>query len=151
MSTSKKIVKVIINGTEYIVEVGDLSARPIIASVGNMEYQVQIDDSKGEVISRDLSGETSSGPDLSGSMQKAQSNNLVTGSRDDEVRAPMPGDVLGVLVQPGDTITAGGKLIVLEAMKMKNVIRSPRDGRVAIVHVAAGQTVDQGDVLISFE
>jgi biotin carboxyl carrier protein len=116
-----------------------------------MEYQVQIDDSKGEGISRDLSGETSSGPDLSGSMQKAQSNNLVTGSRDDEVRAPMPGDVLGVLVQPGDTITAGGKLIVLEAMKMKNVIRSPRDGRVAIVHVAAGQTVDQGDVLISFE
>jgi biotin carboxyl carrier protein len=34
---------------------------------------------------------------------------------------------------------------------MKNVIRSPRDGRVAIVHVAAGQTVDQGDVFISFE
>ena len=48
--------------------------------------------------------------------------------KDNEVKAPMPGQVLDILVKTGDTINEGDGLIVLEAMKMENIIKSTRDG-----------------------
>lgn len=68
-----------------------------------------------------------------------------------EVKAPMPGLVLDVLVSPGQTVVAGEKILVLEAMKMENAIKSPADGTVASVHVTKGQAVDKNFVLIRFE
>ncbi|GAB4567083.1 MAG: acetyl-CoA carboxylase biotin carboxyl carrier protein subunit [Anaerolineae bacterium] len=67
------------------------------------------------------------------------------------VMAPMPGTILDVAVQPGDWVDVGQNLLVLEAMKMKNTIRSPRAGRVSQVHVRPGQRVAFGDPLVSFE
>lgn len=68
-----------------------------------------------------------------------------------EVKAPMPGLVLDVLVSPGKTVVAGEKILILEAMKMENAIKSPADGTVASVHVTKGQAVDKNFVLIRFE
>jgi biotin carboxyl carrier protein len=68
-----------------------------------------------------------------------------------EVKAPMPGLVLDVLVSPGQTVVAGEKILILEAMKMENAIKSPADGTVASVHVTKGQAVDKNFVLIRFE
>lgn len=65
--------------------------------------------------------------------------------------APMPGTILDVLVQPGDRVTRGQKLLTLEAMKMKNAIKAPYDAVVAQVLAQPGQTVRYGDVLICFE
>ncbi|HVT69896.1 MAG TPA: biotin/lipoyl-containing protein, partial [Trebonia sp.] len=61
--------------------------------------------------------------------------------------APMPGTVVRVEAAPGDVVTAGQVLIVLEAMKMEHSVRAPRDGTVGDVRVSAGQAVDQGAVL----
>jgi acetyl/propionyl-CoA carboxylase alpha subunit len=61
--------------------------------------------------------------------------------------APMPGTVVRVETAPGDAVTAGQVLIVLEAMKMEHSVRAPRDGTVGDVRVSAGQAVDQGTVL----
>jgi biotin carboxyl carrier protein len=74
----------------------------------------------------------------------------VNGARTDLI-APMPGTILEVSVQPGDRVTRGQKLLTLEAMKMKNAIKSPQDGVVSKVMVQASQTVRYGDVLICFE
>jgi 3-methylcrotonyl-CoA carboxylase alpha subunit len=63
-----------------------------------------------------------------------------------EVRAPMPGQVIDVRVATNARIRAGESLVILEAMKMQNAIASPRDGVVS-VHVAAGQTVEAGQLL----
>jgi len=64
--------------------------------------------------------------------------------------APMPGLVLSVSVQPGDAVKAGQELVVLEAMKMENVLRAERDGVVAEVRVAPRDTVNTDEVLITF-
>jgi glutaconyl-CoA/methylmalonyl-CoA decarboxylase subunit gamma len=69
----------------------------------------------------------------------------------DQLAAPMPGTVLDIAVQPGDVVAFQQELCKLEAMKMKNSIRSPRSGRIATVNVTDGQTVVYGDVLFVFE
>jgi biotin carboxyl carrier protein len=68
-----------------------------------------------------------------------------------ELRAPMPGLVVKVLCQPGETVEAGQPLVVLQAMKMENELSVPRGGTVGSVSVQPGQTVDQGQVLVTVE
>lgn len=67
------------------------------------------------------------------------------------IQAPMPGLVLQVNVSVGDEISEDDPLIVLEAMKMENVIKAPKDVKIAAVEVEVGQKVDKGQVLINFE
>jgi biotin carboxyl carrier protein len=70
--------------------------------------------------------------------------------RVDHLAAAMPGRVLKVLVAPGDAVTLGQPLVVLEAMKMENEVKSPRDGTVDSLDCVAGGAVSTGDVLIRF-
>ncbi len=52
-------------------------------------------------------------------------------------------------VVPGDAVVAGSRLLAIEAMKMENDVRAPRDGVVERVAVATGETVDLGDLLVT--
>jgi biotin carboxyl carrier protein len=63
----------------------------------------------------------------------------------------MPGRVVEVRVAEGQEIRAGEPLLVLEAMKMQNEIQAERDGTVRKLHVAAGDAVDGGDLLLEIE
>ena len=63
----------------------------------------------------------------------------------------MPGHIIDIVVEPGDAVSTGQALCSLEAMKMKNTIRSPRNGVIASVDVTVGQPVTYGDVLVTFE
>ncbi len=65
-----------------------------------------------------------------------------------EIRALMPGKVVDVLVQVGDTIVRDQGLVILEAMKMENEVKSPASGEVQEILAAAGQTVEAGQVLV---
>jgi biotin carboxyl carrier protein len=65
-----------------------------------------------------------------------------------EVHAIIPGVVVSVSVAPGDAITAGQQLLVVEAMKMQNELRAPRDGTIERVGVGAGSTIEVGDLLL---
>jgi biotin carboxyl carrier protein len=67
------------------------------------------------------------------------------------VKAPMPGLVKAVNVQPGDRVERGASLVILEAMKMENDLTAPSPGTVREVRVAAGDKVDQGQVLVVLE
>jgi len=68
-----------------------------------------------------------------------------------EVRAPMPGMVVRVLVGPGEQAAAGQGLVVVEAMKMENELRAPRAGRIKDVAVSEGQAVETGALLVILE
>jgi biotin carboxyl carrier protein len=68
-----------------------------------------------------------------------------------EIRAIIPGRVAAVAVAPGDVVTAGQTLLVVEAMKMQNELRTPRDGTVERVAVGVGETIDLGDLLVVLE
>jgi biotin carboxyl carrier protein len=67
------------------------------------------------------------------------------------IAAPMPGRVIRVLVNPGDAVTAGQGLVVVEAMKMQNEMKAPRDAVVAAVKTQNGATVAAGDALVILE
>jgi len=72
---------------------------------------------------------------------------------DDTVRivAPMPGKVVRVLVKAGDQVAAGDGIVVVEAMKMQNEMKTPKAGRVAMLSAELGATVNAGDVLAIIE
>jgi biotin carboxyl carrier protein len=70
------------------------------------------------------------------------------GSGRHEVHAMIPGRVAAVTVTAGDVVTAGQTLLVVEAMKMQNELRTPRDGVVERVLVGVGETIDLGDLLV---
>ena len=74
-----------------------------------------------------------------------------TGRGPSRVEAPIPGKVVAVAVEPGDDVTPGQSLVVLEAMKMENELTADRGGRVVAVHVAAGDTVESGALLVELE
>lgn len=65
------------------------------------------------------------------------------------ITAPMPGTILGVNVNTGDTVKRGQVLLILEAMKMENEIVAPNDGKITSVNVSKGASVNAGDVLVS--
>lgn len=68
-----------------------------------------------------------------------------------EIKAPMPGLVLNVLVKLGDAVQKNDPVLVLEAMKMENVIRAAGDAVVKAVQAEPGKAVEKGQLLVSFE
>lgn len=66
-----------------------------------------------------------------------------------ELRAPMPGKVLEVLVEPGQPVVEGDPMLVLEAMKMENVLRAGGEGSIGSILVAPGEAVEKDAVLIA--
>ena len=73
------------------------------------------------------------------------------GGEADGMVAPMPGKVLEILCQQGDTVEEGQTLIVMEAMKMEHRIAATESGTVAVIHHAVGEQVDAGSTLIDIE
>ena len=67
------------------------------------------------------------------------------------LKAPMPGRVIGIAVKIGDEIEVGSELMTLEAMKMENVLKSNGIGKVKLIHIGLQQVVDKGTILITFE
>lgn len=66
-------------------------------------------------------------------------------------KAPMPGLVIDILVEPGQSIQKDEPMIILEAMKMENIIKAEGDGVVKTINAQKGQSVDKGHILIEFE
>ena len=67
------------------------------------------------------------------------------------IKAPMPGLILDIHVKQGQEVKEDEGLLILEAMKMENVITSPRDGVIKSVNIVKGEAIDKGHLLIEFE
>lgn len=68
-----------------------------------------------------------------------------------EVKAPMPGLILNIMVEEGQSVSKGESLMILEAMKMENVLKSPTDGKIKTIRVKRTNNVEKNQVLIQFE
>ena len=68
-----------------------------------------------------------------------------------DLKAPMPGLVLEVSVEGGQQVSKGDALLILEAMKMENVIKSPTDGIIKSISVNKGETVEKNQLILNFE
>ena len=80
-----------------------------------------------------------------------QSRAAARGHDRESIVASMPGKIVRILVQPGETVVAGQGVIVVEAMKMQNEMKARRAGRVAAVPVREGETVAAGAILATIE
>lgn len=78
----------------------------------------------------------------------AQARGTLMDSGEGQITAPMPGIIIAVPVQEGDTVAKGDKVIILESMKMENELKAPRDGIVQEVRVTPGAGVEKGQVLV---
>ncbi len=111
-----------------------------ILSVDGKKYQLKINGNNYDVALKDEL-------DLTMSKMGIDQN---AGNVANDLKAPMPGLILDIMVNPGDTISKGQPLLILEAMKMENVIKSPVDGVVSDVLVEKGASVEKNKVLCSF-
>lgn len=73
------------------------------------------------------------------------------GAGDDEIRAPMPGSVISLHAAPGDAVTAGQTVVTIESMKLQTALQTPRDGIVAEISIADGDTFEKDAVLVRLE
>lgn len=67
------------------------------------------------------------------------------------VSAPMPGLIVSIVCRVGDLVEKDQSLVVMEAMKMENDLKSPVSGKIKSIHVTPGQNVDKGQILVEFE
>jgi len=136
-----KRVTVIVEGREYVVEVGDLSDSPIKATVNNRTYDVHLP----------RPGPDSAGLEAPPAPVEERAAPSPPESASSAMTAPMPGNIVEVKVRVGDSVQSGDVLCVLDAMKMNNMIHSDRAAIIASVEVIAGQAVDFGAVLVTFQ
>lgn len=76
--------------------------------------------------------------------------NTASANKVNELKAPMPGLIVAVRVEPGQAVQKGDPLLVLEAMKMENILKAPSDGVVSAIKVGLRNNVTKGQVLIQF-
>jgi len=136
----------------YSVEIEDINARPVIARVDGERVEVMPESGTKLEIGKDAAEKKSivetkafnpnPVPAASPSPHPALSGNTLT--------APLPGTVIEVFVKAGDKVESGQIVLVIEAMKMKNSIRSTWSGTVGEVFVSAGQTVAHKQALVKF-
>lgn len=75
---------------------------------------------------------------------------IPTAPRANAVTAPLPGVIKSVAVRPDQQVDAGDQLLVIEAMKMDNIIRAPRGGTIGTVYIAEGRQVAHGELLLDY-
>jgi|MTBAKSStandDraft_1061840.scaffolds.fasta_scaffold01549_7 biotin carboxyl carrier protein len=144
-------MKVIVRVDEklYEVEIGDLNARPIVAVVEGETFEIW-PEALGSGTALAASAPASAAPEPPASASAPAARAAPSNSDASAVHAPIPGVIVSVSVQPGDQVSTGQELCVLEAMKMKNTIRAPRDGEIATVAMAVGQHVQHHQVLVEY-
>jgi len=110
----------------------DFNAKTMTLEVNGNKYSIKIEDEYDQLVKKmGLSA---------GGAQKLKN-----------IKAPMPGLILDVLVEPGQSIAKGDQLLILEAMKMENVLKSEGEGIVKSIEVGKGTAVDKGQVIIEME
>ncbi len=129
----------------FEVEIDDINKRPIVARVDGQEFEVSPESGVTVPVSEGAPAPVGGKKPIvaaAPSSMNSSGNILVS---------PLPGTVIEVFVKAGDEVEAGQVILIIEAMKMKNSIRSVRDGLVAVVHVSAGQSVAHKQSLVEFQ
>jgi biotin carboxyl carrier protein len=124
---------ILYNGKSYRAEVvnADRSAKTFTLKINNHRYITEVKD-KFDLL-----------------LEKLGMNNGAAG-KVNNIKAPMPGLIIEMKVKTGDAVKAGDQLLILEAMKMENILKSSGEGIVKSVKVKKGDTVEKNQVLIEF-
>jgi biotin carboxyl carrier protein len=145
-------IKVKVDEEIFEVEINDLQARPILAFVNGQCVEVWPEASSAPaapVIPTSLVEKPVQAPAVPAVPRRAVSVDENV-DKTKAVTAPIPGVIHKVTVCEGATVETGQELVVLEAMKMKNIIRATRPGKISAVLVVTGDHVQHGQVLLTY-
>ena len=138
--------KVTVHGESYHIRVSG-SGR---TTDGVKPYYIKVDDKLEEVYLEPLQEVLAGGPEAPvAESEKSQARPKPT--KPGDVTTPMPGRVVKIFVSPGDQISVGDPLLVVEAMKMENRVQAPIAGTVSAIHVQEGDEVNPDETLIQLE
>lgn len=136
-----------INGNAYDCEIKNVEDNVAEVEVNGVSYAVEFDrvleTTKTPKLVR---SEAIPSTDISKSEQKTSSPTGPKGSG--FIKSPLPGTIIDLHVQVGDSVRAGDKLLTLEAMKMENIINSDKSGKIVTINFKKGDSVMEGDILI---
>ena len=132
----------------YNVEVGDLTHSPIEVTVEGETYTVDVEGLPQQPRQRPRRGRAET-PGIV--VPPPTSRTTASSPADNVIRSPMPGRVISILVRPGERVSAGQEVCVVEAMKMEQSIRTPRDGVVKEILVQPMDSVRTNDPLLELE
>ena len=142
--------KIQVNDTIYDIEVkGDLitlNGKTIDASLSDDKITIE-----GNTFDIDFTEEGDPSMMIIDGMLYLVSRKNSIYSLVNEINTPMYGKIIKILVKEGDWVNNGQILVVLEAMKMQNQIRSPRKGTIKSIKIVKDQSVKLGDILLTFE
>lgn len=143
-----------LNGEEKDLDVQSVNAHSLQVLYQGKSYMVHVEgqDAAEGTVSLRINGkkaEVMLTSELQRLLKKMGLSNMA-GNKVSNIKAPMPGLIHSIAVQPGDKVAKGETLLILEAMKMENVIKSPADVEVKKISIEQGQTVDKGQVMMEF-
>jgi biotin carboxyl carrier protein len=136
-----------INGNNYTVTVGDIEDNIAQVEVNGTPYKVELEKKAAPKVT--VTPRPAAAPRTAGGEKVISRPAAAAGAG--AVKAPLPGVVLSIPVKVGDTVKAADTVLVLEAMKMENAIHAGKDGKVASISVAPGDSVLEGTVLVTIE
>lgn len=137
----------------FEVEIADLNARPILATVDGETFEVYPEEAAQPVVRAAAAPAPTPAPAPAVAAPAAVSRPAAPAApvnASKALSAPLPGTVVAVLVKEGSEVKFGQELLTIEAMKMKNVIRATRDGKIAAVYVKEGDSVRHGQPLLEY-
>jgi biotin carboxyl carrier protein len=122
-------------------------------TVGESAHDVAVDERDGRFVLT-IDGESVEAAFVAGGVGPASLLTVseqagAVGNQPTQVKAPLTGSIVDVVVAEGDAVTKGQVVVVIESMKMNNELRAPRDGVVAQVHVAKGDRVERNTPLVT--
>lgn len=142
-----------IDGRQYEAEVRELQAGVYLLLLDGQVYECRVDHPAGKPEGAEVTVNTQAYTVALTDPKRLRGVESAGASLDGTARivAPMPGKVVRVLVEEGAEVEAGAGLVVVEAMKMQNEMKSPKAGVVTSINVQTGATVNAGDVLAVVE
>ena len=152
LTTGENGVSVEIDGRSYSLEVRESAGGVLLIKNGTSVYRCRVE-AKRETGKYEVGLRGQSYPISIIDPKRLRSSEDAAGHGHGtaEIVSPMPGKVVRILVEQGNTVEAGAGIIVVEAMKMQNEMKAPKAGVVVSVNVASGATVNAGDVLAVIE
>ena len=137
-----------INGAEYKCAVEEIEAGKTTVTVNGKVYEVETEAPKAAPVAAKPAAAPAPKPAAAPAAPKAEAKPAAAPAAGLQVKSPLPGSVIKVLVSEGQAVKKGDTLLTLESMKMENAIMAEADGTVKQIAVTPGQNVMQDDLLI---
>lgn len=138
--------KLTVNNQTYEVEIENINARPVIVTVDGQRFVVTPENGHQPQVRPEADVKAETKPLTQNPVAAA----VPSASGSPTLTAPLPGTIVEIFVKDGDKVEVGQVVLVIEAMKMKNSIRSTRGGTVEKVLVSQGQSVAHKQALVEF-